>query len=148
MAVDVMRTIASVGSWMEGSGTSWTLSERRPCHVTAFTIGSPWRFGWVGPSLLETLPAKQSWQFSTRMPTLDTAGGRAYIVAMSDEPNTTDGAPPEAPKPPVPPAVEHDKGDAGTGDFTTEVDPTFIPDERKETPEEQRAREHPEATGS
>lgn len=41
MAVDVIRTIASVGSWMEGSGTSSTLTERRPCHVTAFTIDSP-----------------------------------------------------------------------------------------------------------
>lgn len=39
-------------------------------------------------------------------------------------------------------------GESGTGDFTTEVDPTFVPDESGETPEEKRAREHPEATGS
>ncbi|MFC8039191.1 hypothetical protein ACFUOZ_07540 [Paenarthrobacter sp. NPDC057355] len=61
---------------------------------------------------------------------------------MSKEPNTADAAPsgPEATD-----AVEHD---TGTGDFTTELDPTVIPDESAETPEEKRAREHPEETGS
>lgn len=48
----------------------------------------------------------------------------------------------------MPAAVEPDNDAAGTGDFTTELDPTFIPDESAETPEEERAREHPEATGS
>ncbi|MDR6986082.1 hypothetical protein J2Y66_000545 [Paenarthrobacter nitroguajacolicus] len=67
---------------------------------------------------------------------------------MSEEANETGAAPSEAPEPSVPAAVEHDKSAAGTGDFTTEVDPTFIPDESGETPEEKRAREHPEATGS
>jgi hypothetical protein len=30
--------MASVGSWMTGSGTSATLTERFPCQVSAFTI--------------------------------------------------------------------------------------------------------------
>ncbi|MET3902330.1 hypothetical protein [Paenarthrobacter sp. 4246] len=64
---------------------------------------------------------------------------------MSEEPNEADVAPSEASKSAVPAAVEHDKG---TGDFTTELDPTFIPDESGESPVEKRAREHPEATGS
>lgn len=64
---------------------------------------------------------------------------------MSNEPNKADAAPSEPSEPGATDAVEHDKG---TGDFTTELDPTFIPDETGETPEEKRAREHPEETGS
>ncbi|WOH19733.1 hypothetical protein IRJ34_05265 [Paenarthrobacter sp. GOM3] len=67
---------------------------------------------------------------------------------MSDEANETQPAPSDAGQRAVPPAVEHGEKGPGTGDFTTEVDPTFIPDESGETPEEKRAREHPEATGS
>ncbi|GAA3275522.1 hypothetical protein [Paenarthrobacter aurescens] len=67
---------------------------------------------------------------------------------MSEEPNHTEETPSKASAPEVPAAVEHDDGGAGTGDFTTEVDPTFIPDESGETPDGKRAREHPEATGS
>ncbi|QSZ48004.1 hypothetical protein [Arthrobacter sp. D5-1] len=67
---------------------------------------------------------------------------------MSEEPNEAEVAPSGASKPTVPAGVEHDKRDAGNGDFTTEVDPTFIPDESGESPVEKRAREHPEATGS
>jgi hypothetical protein len=42
MPVEVIRTIASVGSWIRGSGTSSTLTERFPCHVSAF-IGPPFQ---------------------------------------------------------------------------------------------------------
>src|SRR5690606_36535688 len=38
--VEVIRTTASVGSSMRGSGTSVTCMSRRPCQVTAF-MGSP-----------------------------------------------------------------------------------------------------------
>jgi hypothetical protein len=37
MAVDVIRTIASVGSWMVGSGTVSTRTSRLPCHTAALT---------------------------------------------------------------------------------------------------------------
>jgi hypothetical protein len=67
---------------------------------------------------------------------------------MSEEPNEAEMTQSEASESEDPAAVEHDNGVAGTGDFTTEVDPTFIPDESAGTPEEKRAREHPEATGS
>ncbi len=67
---------------------------------------------------------------------------------MSDEANETQSARSDAGEPAVPPAVEHGNDGPGTGDFSTELDPTFIPDESGETPEEKRAREHPEATGS
>jgi hypothetical protein len=36
--------MASVGSWITGSGTSATLTERFPCHVSAFTIRLSWKF--------------------------------------------------------------------------------------------------------
>src|SRR3954451_2578026 len=36
MFVVVTRTIASVGSWIVGSGTSSTRTSRLPCQVTAF----------------------------------------------------------------------------------------------------------------
>ncbi|XAS73322.1 hypothetical protein VUN82_05625 [Micrococcaceae bacterium Sec5.1] len=65
-----------------------------------------------------------------------------------DRPLSETPAPAEASKPGVPADVEHEDSSPGTGDFTTEVDPTFIPDESGETPEEKRAREHPEPTGS
>ncbi|WP_309073741.1 hypothetical protein [Paenarthrobacter sp.] len=67
---------------------------------------------------------------------------------MSEEPSEAEQRPSEASEPEMPAAVEPDNDAAGTGDFTTELDPTFIPDESAETPEEERAREHPEATGS
>ncbi|UXM92801.1 hypothetical protein [Paenarthrobacter sp. JL.01a] len=67
---------------------------------------------------------------------------------MSKESNKADRAPSEPSGPGATDDVEHDKGDTGTGDFTTELDPTFIPDESAGTPEEKRAREHPEETGS
>ena len=38
IAVEVILTIASVGSWMVGSGTSSTRTSRLPCQVTAFTV--------------------------------------------------------------------------------------------------------------
>jgi hypothetical protein len=65
-----------------------------------------------------------------------------------DQTSSESAAPSEASKPAVPAGVEHSASSPGTGDFTTEVDPTFIPDESGETPEEKRAREHPEPTGS
>src|SRR3954469_22440284 len=40
MPVDVMRTIASVGSSMVGSGTVSTRTSRLPCQATAFMMGS------------------------------------------------------------------------------------------------------------
>jgi hypothetical protein len=58
---------------------------------------------------------------------------------MSEEPNEPDK---------VPAGVGNDDSTPGTSDLGTELDPTFIPDESDETPEEKRAREHPEATGS
>jgi hypothetical protein len=58
---------------------------------------------------------------------------------MSDEPNEPDKAQD---------GVGHNHGIQPAGDPTTELDPTFIPDESDETPEEKRAREHPESTGS
>ncbi|MGA8787610.1 MAG: hypothetical protein WB535_01550 [Paenarthrobacter sp.] len=67
---------------------------------------------------------------------------------MSEEPIEAEATPSDASSPERPAAVEHAKTGAGTGDFTTEVDPAFVPDESGETPEEKRAREHPEATGS
>jgi len=67
---------------------------------------------------------------------------------MSEEPSEAEQTPSNASESKVPAGVEHDNDAAGTGDFTTELDPTFIPDESAETPEEKRAREHPEATGS
>ncbi|MCT9868641.1 hypothetical protein [Paenarthrobacter aurescens] len=67
---------------------------------------------------------------------------------MSEEPSETEVTASEASESEVPAAVEHENGAAGTGDFTTELDPTFVPDESGETPEEKRAREHPEAMGS
>lgn len=72
---------------------------------------------------------------------------------MSEKPSEPDKAPAAPAQAAGPAGVEPDRGgagsgDAGTGDFTTEVDPTFVPDESDETPEEKRAREHPEATGS
>src|SRR4051812_42529078 len=36
--VDVTRMMASVGSWMVGSGTFSTRTSRLPCHVSAFTL--------------------------------------------------------------------------------------------------------------
>ena len=35
IAVEVIRTIASVGSWIVGSGTVSTRTSRLPCHVNA-----------------------------------------------------------------------------------------------------------------
>ncbi|MDR6685669.1 hypothetical protein J2Y41_001224 [Arthrobacter sp. 1088] len=69
-------------------------------------------------------------------------------LSEPDQTSSESAAPAEASKPAVPADVEHEGSSAGTGDFTTEVDPTFIPDESGETPEEKRAREHPEPTGS
>lgn len=67
---------------------------------------------------------------------------------MSDEANNADARPFDGPDPEAPAGVEDEKDAVGTGDFTTELDPTLIPDESGETPEEKRARENPEATGS
>jgi hypothetical protein len=67
---------------------------------------------------------------------------------MSGEPKEEQRTPAQAPQPTGPADVGPSEGEPGTGDFTTEVDPTFVPDESGETPEEKRAREHPEATGS
>ncbi|MEV7660557.1 hypothetical protein [Paenarthrobacter sp. NPDC089316] len=67
---------------------------------------------------------------------------------MSEEPNKAEQAPSGSSEPEAPDAVERDKGTVGSGDFTTELDPTFIPDDTGATPEEKRAREHPEETGS
>src|SRR5215204_1167428 len=36
MALEVTRTIASVGAWIEGSGTESTRTSRLPCQVSAF----------------------------------------------------------------------------------------------------------------
>ncbi|MDP9981215.1 hypothetical protein J2W14_000591 [Pseudarthrobacter oxydans] len=58
---------------------------------------------------------------------------------MSEEPNQPAT---------VPVGAGNEGSTPGTGDFTTGVDPSFIPDESDETPEEKRARIHPEATGS
>ena len=38
MAVDVTLMTASVGSWMTGSGTVSTETERLPCHVSALIV--------------------------------------------------------------------------------------------------------------
>ena len=38
MAVEVILTMASVGYWMVGSGTSSTRTSRLPCQVTAFMV--------------------------------------------------------------------------------------------------------------
>src|SRR5215218_9306647 len=46
MPVDVMRTIASVGSSMIGSGTLSTRTSRLPCQATAFMSGAPRKFGF------------------------------------------------------------------------------------------------------
>ena len=35
IADEVILTMASVGSWITGSGTSSTLTDRFPCHVSA-----------------------------------------------------------------------------------------------------------------
>ncbi|MET3366887.1 hypothetical protein [Arthrobacter sp. M2012083] len=67
---------------------------------------------------------------------------------MSEEPSEAEQTPSKASEREVPAAVGNDNDASGTGDFTTELDPAFIPDESGETPEEKRAREHPEATGS
>ena len=48
----------------------------------------------------------------------------------------------------VPAGAGNDDSIPSAGDFTTDVDPTFIPDENEETPEERLSRVHPEATGS
>jgi hypothetical protein len=58
---------------------------------------------------------------------------------MSEEPNEPDKDPA---------GTGNDDSTPGANDFTTEVDPTFIPDQSDETPEEKRAQIHPEATGS
>src|SRR5436305_3899314 len=40
--VDVTRTIASVASWIDGSGTVSTRTSRLPCQATAFiAVGEP-----------------------------------------------------------------------------------------------------------
>ena len=65
--------------------------------------------------------------------TLDTARLPGYVGAMSenvDEPRT----PPEEPE-------------REETDLSTKLDPDFIP-QQGDTPEVQRAREHPEETGS
>ncbi|MET4621628.1 hypothetical protein ABIE18_003094 [Arthrobacter sp. 2762] len=67
---------------------------------------------------------------------------------MSEESREPDKPPADAEQPPVSADVGHSGSSPGTGDFSTEVDPAFIPDESGETPDEKRAREHPEATGS
>lgn len=67
---------------------------------------------------------------------------------MSEEANKADETPAEQSGQAAPAAVEHDKGTAGSGDFTTELDPTFVPDDSGETPDAKRAREDPEETGS
>ena len=46
MPLEVIRTMASVGSLIAGSGTVSTRTSRRPCHVTArMTAGIPVRTG-------------------------------------------------------------------------------------------------------
>ncbi|MGP0223371.1 hypothetical protein [Paenarthrobacter sp. NCHU4564] len=67
---------------------------------------------------------------------------------MGDQARRPDKTPDGTSATEVPADVGQAEGDPGTGDFTTEVDPAFIPDDSGETPEEKRAREHPEATGS
>src|SRR3954452_4445091 len=45
IAVEVIRTIASVGSWICGSGTSSTRTSLFPCQATAFMVGLPLEVG-------------------------------------------------------------------------------------------------------
>src|SRR5215204_2631286 len=40
MALEVISTMASVGCSMRGSGTSWTRTSSKPCHVTALMTAS------------------------------------------------------------------------------------------------------------
>jgi hypothetical protein len=47
MPVLVTMMVASVGSWIAGSGTSSTRTSRLPCHLSAFTVPTlcPGRIG-------------------------------------------------------------------------------------------------------
>ena len=62
MPVDVMRTIASVGSSMIGSGTVSTRTSRLPCQATAFMSVAPRRSGLVDPGYPSVLRATQRGQ--------------------------------------------------------------------------------------
>ena len=61
-----------------------------------------------------------------------------------DEARQEGGAPPEVEHPDV---ETESSGAKGPGDLPTKLDPDFVPQD-EEPPEEQRAREHPEETGS
>src|ERR671911_161970 len=62
MALEVISTMASVGCSMRGSGTSWTRTSSKPCHVTALITASsaPVRdrqgAGPASPGLVVRLP--------------------------------------------------------------------------------------------
>jgi hypothetical protein len=67
-------------------------------------------------------------------PMLDSPCSRGYLGHMSEE-SQEDGA--EEATPPV-----------STESMGSKLDPDFIPDESQENPNQERAREHPEETGS
>ena len=75
---------------------------------------------------------------------LDTAAGANYFGRMTEDPEDTGGAREED-------GAEPGKDDAelddAAGGLSSKLDPDFIP-QQGDTPEVERAREHPEETGS
>src|ERR1044072_6236783 len=74
-----MRTIASVGCSIFGSGTSSTRTSRFPWKVSAF-IGPPPRPNRVRPSLLFALSRRHSERHVGAVPALGDPLGRAALL--------------------------------------------------------------------
>src|SRR4051794_323802 len=72
IAVVVMRTIASVGSWIAGSGTSSTRTSRLPCHATAL----------IGPSI--RLPGVEALPERVKSRNALLPSGSGYAPGMAD----------------------------------------------------------------
>src|SRR3954468_11170247 len=78
--VVVTRTIASVGSWIFGSGTSSTRTSRLPCHVNAFMCLAASRLG----GSLSPYPRRR--RLSPRRPVQPDPGeGHVVVVALRDQ---------------------------------------------------------------
>src|SRR3954453_2701889 len=80
MALEVMRTTASVGSWIFGSGTSSTRTSRLPCHVNAFMCLAASRLG----GSLSPYPRRR--RLSPRRPVQPDPGeGHVVVGALRDQ---------------------------------------------------------------
>src|ERR1700712_1568994 len=80
MPVDVIRTIASVGASMVGSGTVSTRTSRLPCQVTAF-IGSSSKSGCARVTRL-VAAGTPPWSVLRRGPALRAQEDLRHHVAL------------------------------------------------------------------